>query len=447
MNFVTRLAAVARPAAGRLFDRWRASLQGLSASRWFSPRERLAVTIVLLLGMTLGGYAGMRHAESSECGSSPVPVTAWRGLMPRPPLAIPWSSSLLPVPSLVTTPSLLAVPSPAMSSPPLASSPPGGTIGPGSGPLAAEPGSGPSENAEPGEIKLLPQGRTGSAGGSDKRAGGEGYQGDGGGRSGAGREGDGENGPYQEGEHGQEGDTRPARRAKLAIVIDDWGYDWPAAREFLALRVPLTVAVIPHAPLTHEHAERARKAGFEVLVHLPMEPFRLSGSNGSASADMVRVDMETAEIQSLVARAIADVPRAVGMSNHQGSRATSDPQVMGAVLEVVREHGLFFLDSRTAPSSVAATTGQELGVPTARNDLFIDNDDRVEAIVARLREGARLARREGSAIVIGHVHRATAAALRQVLPELARDGIELVPVSQLVSPPGTSGPALSNQPR
>ncbi|MBE3577051.1 MAG: divergent polysaccharide deacetylase family protein [Limnochordales bacterium] len=220
---------------------------------------------------------------------------------------------------------------------------------------------------------------------------------------------------------------------RLAVVIDDWGYDRPGARQILSLRVPLTAAVLPFAPLTREQAEAARQAGFEVILHMPMEPFDASIP---LAAEALRTGMSEETVKELVRQALRAVPQAVGISNHQGSRATSDARVMRAVLEVVKQEGLFFLDSRTSSRSVALAVARQLGVPAAANRLFIDNDDDVAAIEARLWEAAELARREGHAIVIGHVYSSTAIALARTLPELQKAGIELVTVSSLINPDG-----------
>ncbi|MBE3583495.1 MAG: divergent polysaccharide deacetylase family protein [Limnochordaceae bacterium] len=215
---------------------------------------------------------------------------------------------------------------------------------------------------------------------------------------------------------------------RLAVVIDDWGYQWPAARDILSLPFPLTAAVLPDAPYSREQARAAAAAGFQVILHMPMQPL----AELPLSAMAIRVDESDREIRQQVLAALQVVPQAVGISNHQGSRATADSRVMRAVLQVAKEQGLFFLDSRTGPHSVVTRVAQQLGVPTVENALFIDNVDSVYSIMARLRQGAELARKHGQAVVIGHVHKATAQALHLMLPTLAQEGIQLVHVSELL---------------
>ena len=223
--------------------------------------------------------------------------------------------------------------------------------------------------------------------------------------------------------------VRPAR-ARLAVVIDDWGYGWRAADAFFALDAPLTVAVIPFLPHSREQALKARRRGFEVLVHLPMEPEDPALDPGPHA---ITTRLSSEEIRRRVEEAIDAVPGAVGVSNHMGSRATADPRVMEAVLEAVRRRGLFFLDSRTTPRSVVGAVAARMGMPWARNDLFLDGDRSVPYVRARLLLAAHRALETGQAVAIGHVQPATAAALALVLPELRREGIRLVPVSELAA--------------
>lgn len=126
------------------------------------------------------------------------------------------------------------------------------------------------------------------------------------------------------------------------------------------------------------------------------------------------------------------LPVVVGINNHMGSKATSDTRVMQNVFEVLRDTDLFFLDSYTIHTSVAGQVAEELAVPYAVNDLFIDNINEEGQIMAQIRQGLELAQRRGSAIIIGHVRINTAQALWRMLPEIIASGVQLVPVSALL---------------
>jgi polysaccharide deacetylase 2 family uncharacterized protein YibQ len=131
-------------------------------------------------------------------------------------------------------------------------------------------------------------------------------------------------------------------------------------------------------------------------------------------------------------RDLRAVPYIVGVNGHMGSRFTSDPQAMRTLLGALRERGLFFLDSKTSPESVAAEIASRLQVPFAERSVFLDHDPEPAAVARALATAARVARQAGHAIAIGHPHAATLTALAGWLPEIARQGIEVVPVSALV---------------
>lgn len=221
----------------------------------------------------------------------------------------------------------------------------------------------------------------------------------------------------------------PGANGNLAIILDDLGYDKPAADAVLALPFPVTVSVIPHLPLSSEVAEGAFRRGDEVLLHLPMQ---------SESADVkhedveLRIGMNSQQVESALAGMLETVPHATGVNNHQGSLATSDITLMQELMPALRQRQLFFIDSRTAASTVAYETAEKAGVRAASRKVFLDDNPTKDAVRAQLDLAVRDALRNGSAIAIGHPHPATIAALADALPDLESRGVHLVFASDLV---------------
>jgi polysaccharide deacetylase 2 family uncharacterized protein YibQ len=216
---------------------------------------------------------------------------------------------------------------------------------------------------------------------------------------------------------------------QLAVILDDFGYDRAAADTLLSLPFPLTVAVIPHLPLSTEVAEEAFRRGDQVLLHLPME----SESDSAKPEEIeLRVGMTTGQVSEALAGMLDSVPHAVGVNNHQGSRATADRALMQALMPALRQRGLFFIDSRTTAATVAYDIAERDGVRAASRKVFLDDTTTREAILAQLDLAARDAQRDGSSIAIGHPHPATIAALREGIPRLEARGIHLVFASDLV---------------
>jgi polysaccharide deacetylase 2 family uncharacterized protein YibQ len=171
-----------------------------------------------------------------------------------------------------------------------------------------------------------------------------------------------------------------------------------------------------------------RPPGKAVMLHLPMEP----RSGIDPGPGRITTAMDDAAITAQVEADIAAVPLATGVNNHEGSRATADDRVMRDVAAVLAQRHLFFIDSRTIASSVAAKDVVAAGVPSAKRDVFLDGVADVDAIEVQLRRAAAIAKERGSAIAIGHPRASTLLAVRALLPELERDGISFVAAADLV---------------
>ena len=217
--------------------------------------------------------------------------------------------------------------------------------------------------------------------------------------------------------------------ARLAIILDDMGSDREAADSVFALRYPLTISILPNLTHSTEIAEEAASHGYEVLLHLPMESV---GEESAESAEL-RPGMAAGNIATLVDEMLSCVPNAVGVNNHQGSRATADPALMSELMPILQQRHLFFIDSRTTTATVAYDSARRAGVPTAyRSVPFLDDVAETGAVREQIERAIRNARRTGSAIAIGHPHPATLAVLREILPQLGAQGVRLVFVSGLV---------------
>lgn len=219
----------------------------------------------------------------------------------------------------------------------------------------------------------------------------------------------------------------PSSTAKLAVIVDDLGNTPGAVGQLRELHVPLTVAVLPNLRYSTEAAETAHRLGFQVLLHLPMQPM------GAAPAEAVELKpgMNSAQVSRMVAAMLRTVPFAVGVDNHEGSRATADVDLMAELMSTLARHGLFFVDSRTTPATVAYNEAVSAGIPAASRNVFLDDTATPAAVRAQLALAIRDARRDGTAIAIGHPHPATLAVLAWQLPLLAPQGITLVYASDL----------------
>lgn len=215
---------------------------------------------------------------------------------------------------------------------------------------------------------------------------------------------------------------------RVSVIFDDAGGSLEDLEAIISLGRPVTIAVLPGLRFSRDVAERARAAGLEVFLHLPLEAddsAKAMGPGGIATA------MSDEEIAATVRAGLASVPGAVGVNNHMGSRASADERVMRAVLGEVKRSGLIWVDSRTTTKTVGARLAAELGIPAASRQVFLDNTDDPQAIRTQITRLIQAARTSGQAIAIGHAHRQTAQVLREMLGEFDRLGIEFVPASVL----------------
>ena len=223
------------------------------------------------------------------------------------------------------------------------------------------------------------------------------------------------------------------KRGELAILIDDFGYCGEGTEEMLALPIPFTAAIMPFSSCTAEDAEAVRRAGKEIFIHMPMES--LTGKREWVGEKGIFRDMSDAEIRARVEEAFVILPDAVGLNNHMGSAIMEDKRSLSAVMDVLREKKVLFVDSVTTANSLGKRIATEKGVFFQARDVFLDSTDDVEVVKANLRKAATVALEKGSALAIGHVGpeggKITAQAIRELIPELEQAGIVFVTVNDL----------------
>ena len=225
--------------------------------------------------------------------------------------------------------------------------------------------------------------------------------------------------------------ARGPEPVRIAIIIDDLGNSLELGLQAVDLPGALTYSVLPQSPYSTDVARHAHRQGKEVMLHMPMQAAdgRAMGPGGlhdamsrQAFAREVRANLDT-------------VPHVAGVNNHMGSLLTQRVEIMRWLMQDLRCAGdLYFVDSRTDVRTVARDLARESGLANAQRDVFLDNNPTPSAVREQLWRLVAKARRRGSAIGIGHPYPQTLAVLAEELPLLADQGIQLVPVSNLVEP-------------
>ncbi|MDC9581161.1 divergent polysaccharide deacetylase family protein [Xenorhabdus sp. PR6a] len=222
--------------------------------------------------------------------------------------------------------------------------------------------------------------------------------------------------------------TFNTQAARLAIVIDDVGYRVNEDNKLLQLPVAVSIAILPNSPYGRKIAEKAHQQGREILIHLPMAPL----SQQPLEKNTLHPAMNREEIARIMQDAIQKVPHAVGMNNHMGSAMTSNLRSMEKVMQVLSQSRLYFLDSVTIGNTQVTKAAMGTPVPVLRRNVFLDNIQTEAETRHQLNRAITLARRQGSAVAIGHPHPTTMRALQHALARLP-DDIELVTPGMLLN--------------
>ncbi len=230
-----------------------------------------------------------------------------------------------------------------------------------------------------------------------------------------------------------EGEPAPIvdlRPGKIAIILDDGGYGGTVTQRTLTLSNKIALAILPDTPFAESTVRQAVAKKFDIMLHMPMQ----TNKNNTAHAfpGEITLDMTQEEIQERTRECIAQFPDAIGVNNHTGAGFTMDEERMKWFLEVVKDHELFFVDSRTTWKSRAYDVAASMKIPCARRDIFLDNSSDPDEIRKHLYKLIDRARAQGSAIGIGHFRPNTITVLKEELPKLESINIELVRISELV---------------
>jgi polysaccharide deacetylase 2 family uncharacterized protein YibQ len=218
------------------------------------------------------------------------------------------------------------------------------------------------------------------------------------------------------------------RNPKVAIVMDDFGYNMKDMDVLFAPKLPVTLAILPNLKYSLRVAQLAHSKGYETILHLPLEA---KDSQASAELNTIKTGMDRKQIISMLEQEISEVPGLKGVSNHQGSKATEDRATMSVIIADLKGKNLYFFDSLCTAKSVCGEVAKEKNARYARRDIFLDDSNAPEDIEKQLLLMRRMAFNKGSAIAICHDRKNTINVLSKMMPLLKDDGIVFVYLSEM----------------
>jgi polysaccharide deacetylase 2 family uncharacterized protein YibQ len=220
---------------------------------------------------------------------------------------------------------------------------------------------------------------------------------------------------------------------RVALIIDDLGYDRKMAEKFLGLDINLTFSILPHSPFQNKIARQANSKGLEIMLHMPMEPVEYPEVNPGPGT--LLSSMTPDELINQLEENLNTMPGVKGINNHMGSKLTAESAQMYQIFSVLKHRGLFFVDSRTTSDSLCKPSARLFQVPFAQRDVFIDHYQKPDFIRKQIKELIRIAKLNGEAVGILHPHSTTYRILQEMLPDL-QNQVQLVPASKIVRPVG-----------
>lgn len=217
--------------------------------------------------------------------------------------------------------------------------------------------------------------------------------------------------------------------ARLAIIIDDIGYNQSQSERAARLDGAFTLSILPFTPHGLSSAKLAHDHGKELMLHLPMSAINNLplGKGGLVSG------MEKAVFLKAFQQDIDNIPHIQGVNNHMGSRLTQEAEPMQWLMEALRPRGLYFVDSRTSAQTKAFDIAISHQIPSLKRDVFLDDINETAAIEFQLNRALQFARQRGSAVAIGHPYPATLGVLERLQGFLDKQQVKLVYASQLLT--------------
>ena len=219
-------------------------------------------------------------------------------------------------------------------------------------------------------------------------------------------------------------------QGKIAIVLDDWGFNQSHCKYLKSFDAPVAPAVMPDLQYSKDIIQCAIDAGQEPILHLPLEPH--SNKDVYPRGYILTTWMSQKEVQRLLVKILNEYPGVVGVNNHMGSKATENKPMMTTILTELKKRGLFFLDSVTSVHSICTEVAKETGIRFSRRDIFLDNRNERASIEHEFEAGVKIAHDRGFALMIGHDRALTLQIVQEEIIKYKKQGYEFVSLKDYI---------------
>lgn len=223
-----------------------------------------------------------------------------------------------------------------------------------------------------------------------------------------------------------------ARGTRIAIVVGGLGLSQTGTqRAIKQLPEEVTFAFAATGNSLQRWMKEARNAGHEILLQIPLEPFDYPANDPGRGT--LRVDQSPADNLEDLHQSMASITNYTGVMNYMGGRFLADAEALDPVMRDIAGRGLLFLDDGSSAQSLVGQYAKTLDMPHAFADLQLDGQLDEKAILTRLDELERIARKNGTAIGTASAFDESIAAIRTWSEEATLRGIEIVGVSAIAT--------------
>lgn len=236
---------------------------------------------------------------------------------------------------------------------------------------------------------------------------------------------------------------------RVAVLVDGLGMSDGATTDAIkGLPAPFSVAYGAYGRNLQDWVVKARDAGHEVILQVPLEPVDYPTNDPGPHTLLTTLPPEEnmKRLQWLMSRFTGYV----GVTNLMGAKFESDAKAIVPVFEELKARGLLFIDDGTARTAIAAEksaaatpntppsgpasekVARAIGLDYAIADLQIDATPSPDDIAKALNQLEAIAKQRGVAIGVASGKPATVKQLAQWAGQLQSRGVILIPVSAAI---------------
>jgi len=178
---------------------------------------------------------------------------------------------------------------------------------------------------------------------------------------------------------------------RIALIVGGLGVGANATADAIAkLPGAVTLGFVPYGNDVASLVARARGAGHEVLLEVPMEPFDYPDNDPGPQTLLTSLapQQNMERLYALMSR----FQGYVGIANMMGARFTAAEPSFAPILHETAKRGLIYVDDGSNPRSVAGRIAGANNLPFAKADVILDSvptASEIDRALGRLEMAAR----------------------------------------------------------